>query len=303
MPPFSHTIDEEGVMLDALPIMRGGQFLEGETRAALASGQWPARAPDRNVADLKAQIAACQAGAAAVAALIGRHGGEEVARYMGFVQANAESAVRRAIGVLTDGQARVPMDGGGEIVVRASVDAARGEAALDFTGSSAQLGSNFNAPASIVDAAALYVFRSLVDDDIPLNAGCLTPLQIIVPAGSMLNPRPPAAVVAGNVETSQHVVDALFAALGVMSNSQGSMNNFTFGDAERQYYETLCGGAGATARAPGASAIHTHMTNSRLTDPEILERRASRCAWKPSRCGAIPAATASTQVATAPGAG
>ncbi len=273
MPPFSHTIEEEGVMLEALPIMRGGQFLETETRAALASGRWPARAPDRNVADLKAQIAACQAGAAAVAALIERHGGEEVARYMGFVQANAEASVRRAIGVLKDGAARVPMDGGGEIVVRASVDAARGEAVLDFTGSSAQLGSNFNAPASVVDAAALYVFRCLVRDDIPLNAGCLTPLQIIVPAGSMLNPRPPAAVVAGNVETSQHVVDALFAALGVMANSQGSMNNFTFGDAERQYYETICGGAGAAAQAAGAGAVHTHMTNSRLTDPEILERR------------------------------
>jgi 5-oxoprolinase (ATP-hydrolysing) len=175
--------------------------------------------------------------------------------------------------VLKDGQARVPMDGGGEIVVSASVDPARSEAVLDFTGSSAQLGSNFNAPASVVDAAALYVFRCLVDDDIPLNAGCLTPLKIIVPEGSMLNPHPPAAVVAGNVETSQHVVDALFAALGVMANSQGSMNNFTFGDADRQYYETICGGAGATAKAPGASAVHTHMTNSRLTDPEILERR------------------------------
>jgi 5-oxoprolinase (ATP-hydrolysing) len=273
MPPFSHTIDEEGVMLDALPIMRGGDFLEAETRAALASGQWPARAPDRNIADLKAQIAAGQAGAAAVAALIERHGGAEVARYMGFVQANAEAAVRRAIGALSDGEARVPMDGGGEIVVRVTVDAVRGEAVLDFTGSSAELGSNFNAPASVVDAAALYVFRCLVDDDIPLNAGCLTPLRIVVPEGSMLNPRPPAAVVAGNVETSQHVVDALFAALGVMANSQGSMNNFTFGDDDRQYYETLCGGAGATHRAAGASAVHTHMTNSRLTDPEILERR------------------------------
>jgi 5-oxoprolinase (ATP-hydrolysing) len=273
MPPFSHTIDEEGVLLDALPIMAGGVFLEAETRAALAAGPWPARAPDRNIADLKAQIAACQAGAGAVAALIERQGAAEVARYMGFVQANAEAAVRRAIGVLKDGAARVPMDGGGEIVVSASVDAARGEALLDFTGTSPELASNFNAPASVVDAAALYVFRCLVDDDIPLNSGCLEPLKIVVPEGSMLNPRPPAAVVAGNVETSQHVVDALFAALGVMANSQGSMNNFTFGDEARQYYETLCGGAGATARAAGADAVHTHMTNSRLTDPEILERR------------------------------
>ena len=273
MPPFSRTIDEEGVLLDALPIMAGGVFLEAETRAALAAGPWPARAPDRNVADLKAQIAACQAGAAAVAALIGRHGAAEVARYMAFVQANAEASVRRAISVLSDGAARVPIDGGGEIVVEVSVDASCGEATLDFTGSSPQLGSNFNAPASVVDAAALYVFRCLVDDDIPLNAGCLKPLKIVVPAGSMLNPKPPAAVVAGNVETSQHIVDALFQALGVMANAQGTMNNFTFGDASRQYYETICGGAGATAAASGASAVHTHMTNSRLTDPEILERR------------------------------
>jgi 5-oxoprolinase (ATP-hydrolysing) len=273
MPPFSRAIDEEGVLLDALPIMRDGAFLDAETRAALAAGPWPARAPDRNIADLKAQIAACQAGAAAVAALIERHGSAEVARYMDFVQGNAEAAVRRAIGVLKDGEARAPMDGGGEIVVRAEVDRARGEAVLDFSGSSAQLGSNFNAPASVVDAAALYVFRCLARDDIPLNAGCLTPLRIITREGSMLNPHPPAAVVAGNVETSQHIVDALFAALGVMANAQGTMNNFTFGDEARQYYETICGGAGATINAPGASAVHTHMTNSRLTDPEILERR------------------------------
>jgi 5-oxoprolinase (ATP-hydrolysing) len=192
---------------------------------------------------------------------------------MGFVQANAEASVRRAIGALRDGQARVPLDGGAEIVVAVRVDAARGEAVLDFTGTSAVLPSNFNAPASVVDAAALYVFRCLADDDIPLNSGCLKPLRIIVPPGSMLNPGPPAAVVAGNVETSQHVVDALFQALGVMANAQGSMNNLTFGDEARQYYETLCGGAGATAQAAGASAVHTHMTNSRLTDPEILERR------------------------------
>jgi 5-oxoprolinase (ATP-hydrolysing) len=273
MPPFSHSIDEEGVMLDALPIMRGGVFLEAETRAALGAGRWPARAPDRNLADLKAQIAACQAGAAAVAALIERQGAAEVARYMGFVQDNAEASVRRAIGRLRDGSARVPMDGGGEIVVEISVDASSGSARVDFTGTSAQLGSNFNAPSAIVDAAVLYVFRTLVDDEIPLNAGCLKPLTIITPEGSMLAPRPPAAVVAGNVETSQHVVDALYAALGVMANAQGSMNNFTFGDATRQYYETICGGAGASGSAAGASAVHTHMTNSRLTDPEILERR------------------------------
>ncbi|MDB5430109.1 MAG: 5-oxoprolinase [Caulobacter sp.] len=273
MPPFSKTIDEEGVMLDALPIMREGRFLETDTRAALANSKWPARAPDRNIADLKAQIAACQAGAAAVAQMIGDHGGEVVAGYMLFVQKNAEASVRRAIGRLKDGEARVPMDGGGEIVVTVKVDAAAGEASLDFTKSADQLPTNFNGPSAIVDAAALYVFRTLVDDDIPLNSGCLAPLNITTRHGSMLDPLPPAAVVAGNVETSQHLTDALFAALGVLANSQGSMNNFTFGDDERQYYETICGGAGATARRAGTDAVHTHMTNSRLTDPEILERR------------------------------
>ncbi len=273
MPPFSRTIDEEGVLLDALPIMQQGRFLEAETRAALAAGPWPARRPGQNIADLKAQIAACQAGAASVRAMIEASGPAVVARYMAFVQDNAEAQVRRAIGRLTNGSARVPMDGGGEIVVAITVDAARGEAVLDFAGSSPVLPSNFNAPSAIVDAAALYVFRTLIDDEIPLNAGCLKPLKIIVPPASMLAPAPPAAVVAGNVETSQHIVDALYAALGVMANAQGTMNNFTFGDEARQYYETLCGGAGARAGAPGASAVHTHMTNSRLTDPEILERR------------------------------
>ena len=273
MPPFSHSIGEEGVMLDALPIMRDGRFLEAETLAALTAGPWPARNPDQNLADLKAQIAACQAGAAAVSEMIRAHGADAVARYMTFVQENAAAAVRRAVGRLSDGAARVPVDGGGEIVVRTTVDAAAGEATLDFRESSDQLPSNFNGPSAIVDAAALYVFRTLVDDDIPLNAGCLEPLNILTRPGSMLDPRPPAAVVAGNVETSQHLVDALYAALGVMANSLGTMSNFTFGDATRQYYETICGGSGATARAPGASAVHTHMTNSRLTDPEILERR------------------------------
>jgi 5-oxoprolinase (ATP-hydrolysing) len=273
MPPFSKTIDEEGVMLDALPIMREGAFLEAETRAVLLSGRWPARNPDTSLADLKAQIAACQAGAGAVSDMIRTYGAEAVARYMTFVQENAAAAVRRAVGKLSDGAARVPMDGGGEIVVTTTVDAAAGEATLDFRDSADQLPSNFNGPSAIVDAAALYVFRTLVDDDIPLNSGCLEPLNILTRPGSMLDPRPPAAVVAGNVETSQHVVDALYAALGVMANSLGTMSNFTFGDETRQYYETICGGSGATAHAPGASAVHTHMTNSRLTDPEILERR------------------------------
>jgi 5-oxoprolinase (ATP-hydrolysing) len=273
MPPFSHTIDEEGVMLDALPIMREGRFLETRTREALLAGPWPCRNPHQNLADLKAQIAACQAGASAVAEMIRSYGAQVVARYMTFVQENAAAAVRRAVGKLKDGFARVPMDGGGEIVVTTTVDAEAGEATLDFRASADQLPTNFNGPSAIVDAAALYVFRTLVDDDIPLNAGCLEPLNILTRPGSMLDPRPPAAVVAGNVETSQHVVDALYAALGVMANSLGTMSNFTFGDEDRQYYETICGGSGATADFPGTSAVHTHMTNSRLTDPEILERR------------------------------
>ena len=273
MPPFSKHIAEEGVLLDALPILSDHVFLEEEVRAALVSGAHPARAPDRNLADLKAQIAACRAGSEAVNGLIQAHGAATVARYMGWVRDNAEASVRRAIGSLKNGEARTPMDGGGEIVVRITVEPELGEATLDFRDSADQLGSNFNAPSAIVDAAALYVFRTLVDDDIPLNAGCLKPLQVLVRPGSMLAPRLPGAVVAGNVETSQHLVDALYEALGIMANAQGSMNNFTFGDESRQYYETLCGGAGATAASRGASAVHTHMTNSRLTDPEILERR------------------------------
>ena len=273
MPPFSTSLSEEGILLDALPIMADERFLEPEVRAALAAGPYPARAPDRNVADLKAQVASCQAGATAVAEMIRSHGTGVVARYMRFVQANAAECVRRALDRLSDGEGRVPMDCGGEITVKITVDATGREATLDFTRSSDQLASNFNAPSAIVDAAALYVFRTLVDDDIPLNAGCLEPLKILTREGSMLAPRRPAAVVAGNVETSQHVVDALYAALGVMANSQGSMNNFTFGDETRQYYETICGGGGATATMDGPSALQTHMTNSRLTDPEILERR------------------------------
>ncbi|MCA4915007.1 MAG: hydantoinase B/oxoprolinase family protein [Phenylobacterium sp.] len=273
MPPFSQTLEEEGILLDALPIMRDGIFLEAEVREALLAGPWPCRAPDRNLADLKAQLAACQTGADTLSAMIRDQGAEVVARYMTFVQANAASAVRRALTRLSDGEAKVPMDGGGRIAVRLTLDPDRQGAEIDFSSSSDQAPTNFNAPSAIVDAAVLYVFRTLVDDDIPLNAGCLEPLRVRTRPGSLLAPAPPAAVVAGNVETSQHVVDALYSALGVMANAQGSMNNFTFGDADRQYYETLCGGAGASVRGPGASGVHTHMTNSRLTDPEILERR------------------------------
>jgi 5-oxoprolinase (ATP-hydrolysing) len=192
---------------------------------------------------------------------------------MGHVQDNAEAAVRHVISALGDGAFAMPMDGGTEIHVRVHVDHKTRDARIDFTGTSPQNESNLNAPRSVTKAAVLYVFRCLVEDDIPLNAGCLKPLEIIVPEGSLLNPHFPAAVAGGNVETSQAVVDALFGALGVMAASQGTMNNLTFGNAQHQYYETICGGAGAGGGFDGVSAIHTHMTNSRLTDPEVLETR------------------------------
>ncbi|MFM8940981.1 MAG: hydantoinase B/oxoprolinase family protein, partial [Phenylobacterium sp.] len=247
MPPFSQTLEEEGILLDALPIMRDGIFLEAEVREALLAGPWPCRAPDRNLADLKAQLAACQAGAGTLSAMIRDQGAVVVARYMGFVQDNAASAVRRALNRLSDGEAKVPMDGGGQIAVRLTLDPDRQGAEIDFCSSSDQAPTNFNAPSAIVDAAVLYVFRTLVDDDIPLNAGCLEPLRVHTRPGSLLAPAPPAAVVAGNVETSQVVTDALFAATGRLAPAQGTMNNFTFGNEAHQYYETICGGSGAGA--------------------------------------------------------
>lgn len=278
MPPLSRTIDEEGVLIDDVLLVEGGRFLEGDIRAVLASGAWPARQPDRNVADLKAQVAACRRGAEEIEALITRFGRETVVAYMGWVQANAEESVRRVIDRLSDGEATVEADDGWAIRVKVTVDREAREATVDFSGTDAQLATNFNAPLSITRAAALYVFRTLVDDVIPLNEGCLKPLRLVVPEGSLLNPRPPAAVVAGNVETSQMVVDALYTALGALAGGQGTMNNFTFGDSTRQYYETIAGGAGAGpdregGAFDGASAVQTHMTNSRLTDPEVLETR------------------------------
>ena len=273
MPPLSRTIDEEGVLIDDFLLVEGGRLREVETRALLGSGAWPARNPDRNLADLKAQVAACRRGAEEIEALIARHGRETVVRYMGWVQDNAEESVRRVIDRLHDGAFEVVADDGWAIRVRVTVDRAARAATLDFSGTDLQLDTNFNAPLSITRAAALYVFRTLVDDAIPLNEGCLKPLTLIVPEGCLLNPRPPAAVVAGNVETSQMVVDCLYGALGALAGSQGTMNNFTFGDAARQYYETIAGGSGAGPGFDGASAVQTHMTNSRLTDPEVLETR------------------------------
>jgi len=273
MPPASRTIDEEGVLIDNFLLVDGGEFCERELRALLATGRWPARNPDQNVADLKAQLAANARGALELERLIGRVGLEPVVRYMAHVQDNAEACVRAVIGRLRDGHRRYELDDGSAIEVRVIVDRALRAATIDFAGSSAQREGNFNAPLAVCTAAVLYVFRTLVDADIPLNEGCLRPLTIRVEPGSMLNPRPPAAVVAGNVETSQCIVDALYGALGVLAASQGTMNNFTFGDAQLQYYETIAGGAGAGAGFAGASGVHTHMTNSRLTDAEVLESR------------------------------
>ena len=278
MPPFSRTIDEEGVVLDGVKILEAGQFASERIRSALSQGDHPARSPDRNIADLKAQLAACARGADALRRLIDAESLAVVQAYMGHVQANAEAAVRRVIGALDDGEAEIALDGGARIKVAITVDRTERTAVVDFTGTSAQLMNNFNAPKAVARAAVLYVLRCLVEDQIPLNEGCLTPIELIVPERSLLSPEPPGAVVAGNVETSQLVVDALFAATGRMAAAQGTMNNFTFGDAARQYYETQCGGAGAGLGADGAlfdgaSAVHTHMTNSRLTDPEVLELR------------------------------
>jgi 5-oxoprolinase (ATP-hydrolysing) len=273
MPPDSRTVHDEGVLIDNMLLVDAGRFLEAEMRALLASGGWPARNPDRNIADLKAQIAACARGANELRRVSGEHGRAAIDAYMGHVMAYAEEAVRRLIGRLSDGAFTYEMDNGAHVSVSVRVDRKARTAVVDFAGTSTQQDDNFNAPYSICRAATLYVFRTLVDDPIPLNDGCMRPITLNVPEGSMLNPLYPAAVVAGNVETSQVVTDCLFAAMGALAPSQGTMNNFTFGNAAYQYYETIAGGAGAGPDFDGASAVQTHMTNSRLTDPEILETR------------------------------
>jgi len=273
MPPDSKTVHDEGVLIDNVLLVDAGRFLEAEMRALLGSGAWPARRPDRNISDLEAQVAACARGAAELKRVAGDYGRAVVDAYMRHVQANAEEAVRRLIGRLSDGSFRYAMDNGAEVCVRVTVDREARSAVVDFTGTSDQQPNNFNAPLSICRAATLYVFRTMVDDAIPMNDGCLRPITLVVPEGSMLNPAYPGAVVAGNVETSQVITDALFAACRALAPSQGTMNNFTFGDETRQYYETIAGGAGAGPEFDGASAVQTHMTNSRLTDPEILETR------------------------------
>jgi 5-oxoprolinase (ATP-hydrolysing) len=273
MPPLSRTVEEEGVLIDNIQVVDRGRFLEGEVRSLLAGGPYPARNIDQNIADFHAQLAACEKGVQEIRRMVDHFGLDVVQAYMGHVQDNAEEAVRRVLDALHDGDFRCQMDDGSAVQVSIRVDRQRRRATVDFAGTSPQHPGNFNAPAAVCKAAVLYVFRTLVGDDIPLNSGCLKPLDIRIPAGSLLNPLYPAAVVAGNVETSQVVVDALYGALGTMAASQGTMNNFTFGNQRHQYYETLCGGSGAGPDFDGTDAVHTHMTNSRLTDPEVLEWR------------------------------
>ena len=278
MSPDARTIEEEGVYIDCMPLVADGHFLEAETRALLTGARFPARNPDQNIADLKAQVAANARGHAELLRLVGEFGADVVASYMAHVQDNAEEAVRRLIGRLSDGHFRVETDGGWAIEVAVTIDRMRCTAKIDFTGTSPQQPTNVNAPAPVARAAVLYVVRVLLDAPIPLNAGCLRPIEIVIPEGSLLKPRYPAAVVAGNVETSQVITNALFAALGVLGSAQGTMNNLTFGNGRVQYYETICSGSPAGFDADGegfdgTAAVHVHMTNTRLTDPEILESR------------------------------
>ncbi|MEY4583113.1 MAG: hypothetical protein RL701_7816, partial [Pseudomonadota bacterium] len=273
MPADSRHIEEEGVLLDNVQLVRGGVLLENEVRALLTAGRYPVRNVEQNLADLRAQVAACRKGATELMRMVEQFGREVVAAYMQHVQDNAEESVRRMLDVMEDGQFECAFDSGARVCVSLRIDRRRRTARIDFTGTSEQQPDNFNAPEPVTRAAVLYVFRTLVEAEIPMNAGCLKPLEIHVPKGSMLSPLYPAAVVAGNVETSQIMTDCLFGALGMMAASQGTMNNFTFGDARHQYYETICGGSGAGPDFDGCDAVQTHMTNSRLTDPEVLEWR------------------------------
>ena len=271
MPPFSRSIEEEGVLFECFHLLEAGRLREHELRAALTAAPYPARRPDQNVADLRAQLAANARGIAEIERAVARHGLTRVRDYMGHVQANAAECMREAIARLRSGSFRYELDDGTMIAVDVRIEG--GRAHIDFAGTSAVHAGNFNAPRAVCLAAVVYVFRTLIERPIPLNEGCLEPLTIRIPAGSLLDPTYPAAVAAGNVETSQCIVDALYGALGVLAASQGTMNNLTFGDAHLQYYETIAGGAGAGPDFDGCDAVQTHMTNSRLTDPEILEMR------------------------------
>lgn len=272
-PADSTHIAQEGIVIEPTQLVAQGQFQAAMIHQLLTSGRWPARNPAMNIADFKAQLAACEKGARELLHMTAQYGVATVHAYMQHVQDNAEAAVRRVLATLPDGEFRYAMDDGSEVAVAIRVQRAARRATIDFSGTSKQHPGNFNAPTAVVTAAVLYVFRCLVADAIPLNEGCLRPLTIIIPEDSMINPKSPAAVIAGNVETSQYLVDTLFGALGGVAAAQGTMNNFIWGNDEYQYYETICGGAGATAQRDGATAVHTHMTNSRLTDPEVLEWR------------------------------
>ncbi|NIR29475.1 MAG: 5-oxoprolinase [Gammaproteobacteria bacterium] len=274
MPPRSTSIDEEGVLIDNFQLVDGGRFREKELRELLTAGPYPARNPDQNIADLQAQVAADEKGVQELKKMVEHFGLDVVQAYMQHVKDNAEESVRRVLGVLKPGHFTYTMDDGeSRIDVAISIDNEARTATLDFSNTSPERHNNFNAPAAVCRAAVLYVFRTLVDDDIPMNDGCLKPIDIVIPEGCMLNPRHPAAVVAGNVETSQWITGTLYGALGVLAAAQGTMNNFTFGNERYQYYETVCGGSGAGPDFDGTDAVHTHMTNSRLTDPEVLEWR------------------------------
>ncbi|MGB0545573.1 MAG: hydantoinase B/oxoprolinase family protein, partial [Candidatus Pseudothioglobus sp.] len=272
-PANSIHIKEEGVLIDNFKIVSKGFFLEDEIHDLLSQSEYPARNIDQNIADLKAQVAAAEKGSQELLKVIKHYGLDTVHAYMGHVQDNAEESVRRVLDVLSDSSFTYKMDDGHQVSVSITIDKIKRSATIDFTGTSDQHPGNYNAPSAICYAAVLYVFRCLVDEDIPLNAGCLKPLNLIIPKKSMINPEYPAAVFSGNVETSQCIVDTLLGALGEFAASQGTMNNFIWGNDKVQNYETICGGSGASINQPGCSAVHTHMTNSRLTDPEVLEGR------------------------------
>jgi 5-oxoprolinase (ATP-hydrolysing) len=272
-PPDSRYIDEEGVLIKNFKLVSGGRLRDAETRDLLASGKFPCRNIDHNMADLTAQIAANATGSAELQKAVAQFGATVVQSYMHHVQDNAEESVRRVIDVLENSRFTYPLDSGAKIEVAISVDRASRSAKVDFTGTSKQDNLNYNAPVAICHAVVLYVFRTLVGSDIPMNEGCLKPIEIVAPKGSFINPNYPAAVISGNTEVSQSIADALYGALGVVAGSQGTMNNFVYGDDTLQNYETICGGTGAGPNFDGCSAVHSHMTNTRMTDPEVLESR------------------------------
>src|SRR6202162_4498023 len=273
MSPNATTIEQEGVLFDNFRLVDRGRFCEKELMAALTGAKYPARNPVQNINDMKAQIAANEKGVAELRKMVALFTMPVLQASMRHAQDNAAESVRRVIDRLHDSQFAYEMDQGTVITVKITVDKDRREATVDFTGTSPQQPTNFNAPEPVTRAAVLYVFRVMVDDDIPMNGGCLRPINIVIPKRSMLSPEYPAAVVAGNVEVSQAVTDTMFGALGALAAAQGTMNNLNFGNARCQYYETICSGSPAGPGFPGTDAVHTHMTNTRLTDPEILEFR------------------------------